>query len=321
MPSIFNCQGCQKDFCTDHAKEHRQELSNQLETIILEHDQLKQNLTEYTENSNHHPLMKEIYQWETESIEKIRKVADDARKQLSNVLGSNTNKITQDLNNLRQELSAARFENNFIEIDLNEWMERLKQCTKDLRTPSSITIQRESNCTPFIQKITVNLKKNELFERVAGNMKIEDHRQVIIAGSESYSTVRCQGEYSSGQHKFRFKIEQKHASNWMYFGIVSKTAPLQVTSCDTPTTFGWVTNSYACFNSTPRLGYNGYKSDINQNDIIELFLDCDQRKISLTNERTNKKHEIDVNVTQCPFPWNVHIGLHYQNDRVRYLPS
>jgi len=320
-PSVFFCQGCQQDFCTDHAKEHRQELSKQLDTIIVEHDQLKQNLAECTNKSNRHPLMKKIDQWETESIDKIRMVADDARKQLSNVIGSHTTKITEELKHLTQELTAARSENNFIEIDLKEWMERLEQWTKELSTPSAINIQQEKSDSPFIQKIIVNLKKNEFFDRATAKIKIEDNGQVIIAVSGGYSTARCQGDYSSGQHKFRFKIEQKNSSNWIHFGIVSQNVPLQETSYTTRTTFGWITHGYVVLNAAATSGYNGYRSDVIENDTVELFLDCDRRKICLTNERTNNKHELDVNVTQCPFPWQIHIGLYYQNYRVRYLSA
>jgi hypothetical protein len=320
-PSVFFCQGCEKDFCTDHAKEHRQELSKQLDTIIIAHDQFKQNLAECTDKSSRHPLMKEIDQWEKESIDRIRKAADDARKQLSNVVGSHTTKITEDLKHLTQELTTARSENNFIEIDLKEWMERLEQWTKDLNTPSSINIQQEKSDTPFIQKIIVNLNKNEFFERATGKMKIEDNGQLIIAESEGHSTVRCQGDYSSGQHKFRFKIEQMHPSNWMFFGIVWKNTPLQEASYITPTNFGWNTRGYVSVNGSSLAEYKGYKSDMAQSDTLELFVDCDRRVIRLTNERTNNKHELDVNVDQCPFPWQLHVGLYYQNDQVRYLPS
>jgi hypothetical protein len=317
-PSVFLCQGCEKDFCTDHAKEHRQELSKQLDTIIVGHDQLKQNLAQCTSESSLHPLMKKIDQWETESMDTIRMVADDARKQLSNVIGIHTTKITEELKHLTQELTAARSENNFIEIDLKEWMERLEQWTKELSTPSSITIQQEKSDSPFIQKIIVNLKKNEFFDRATEKIKIEDNGQVIIAVSGGYSTARCQGDYSSGQHKFRFKIEQKDSSNWMYFGIVSKNVLLQETSYTTPTNFGWVSNGYAILNV---VATSRYTSDVMQNDIIELFLDCDRQMIRLTNERTNNKHELNVNVAECSRPWQLHIGLHYQNDRVRYLPA
>ncbi len=321
--SVFFCQGCQKDFCTGHAKEHRQELSKQLDRIILEHDQLQQNLAEYRGKSNQHPLMQEIDQWETQSIAKVRKAADDARKELSKAVNGHTTKITEDLKHLTQELTTARSEDNFIEIDLKEWMERLEKWTQDLNTPSSINIQQEKSNTPFIQKIIVNiiLKKNEFFERSAGKLKIDDHGQVILAESGGHSTARCHAEYSSGQHQFRFKIEQLSISNWTYFGIVSKNIPLEDSPYNTPTTFGWTTNGAVLRNGSVQLGYNGYNSDMAQNDILELFLDCDRQKIRLTNERTNNTHEIDVNMTQCPFPWQVYIGLYFQNDRIRYLPS
>jgi hypothetical protein len=320
-PSVFFCQGCQKDFCTGHAKEHRQELSKQLDTIILEHDQLKQNLAEYRGKSNRHPLMQEIDRWEMQSIDKIRKAAADARKTLSNSVDVHTTKITEDLKHLTQELTTARSEDNFIEIDLKEWMERLKTWTKDLNAPSSINIQQEKSNTPFIQKIVVSSKNNKFFERSAGKMKIDENGQVVTAESEGHSTTRCQGEYSSGQHKFRFKIERMHALNWIHFGIVSKNISLRESSHNTPTTFGWATNSAVFRDAIGSFGYNGFKSDMAQNDTIELFLDCDRQIIRLKNERTNKTHEMNVNVTQCPLPWQLHIGLLHQNDQVRYLPS
>ncbi len=62
-------------------------------------------------------------------------------------------------------------------------------------------------------------------------MRIEDNGQVIIAESDTHSTVRSQDDYSSGQHKFRFMIEQLNKNNWIFFGIVSKNTPLHKTSC------------------------------------------------------------------------------------------
>jgi hypothetical protein len=322
QPSVFFCGGCQNGFCTDHAKEHRQELSRQLETIIIEHDQLKQNLAECVAKPSHHPLMNEIDKWEKQSIDKIRRAADDARKQLLSATGSRTTKVTEELKHLTQELTTARSENNFIEIDLQEWMEKLQKWTNDLNTAPSINIRQETSDTPFIQKIVVSLKNNAFFERSAGNVKIEDNGQVITAHSnDSYSTVRCQGDYSSGQHTFCFKIEHMSLNNWMYFGIVSKNAPLQASSYNTSTTFGWITNNHVSLNGFLQGGYNNYKSDMVQNDTLELFLDCDRRMIRLTNERTSNKHEIPVNITGCPFPWQLSIGLYYQNDRVRCLSA
>jgi hypothetical protein len=110
-------------------------------------------------------------------------------------------------------------------------------------------------------------------------------------------------------------------NKWMYFGIVSKNVPLQATSYDTSTTFGWTTHGFVIQNGSGQAGYGNYKSDMVQNDVLELFLDCDRRTIRLTNERTSNKHEIAVNMAECPFPWQLSIGLHYQNDRVRCLSA
>ena len=216
-PSVFFCQGCQKDFCTGHAKEHRQELSKQLDTIILEHDQLKQNLADFRETSTQHPLMQEINQWEMQSIDKIRKAANEARKELTAAVDGCRTKITDELKHLTQELTIARSEDNFIEIDLQEWMERLQKWTKDFNTPSSVNIEQERNNTPFIRKMIISSRPNKYFERATEGIIIHENGHVVAIESEGHSTVRCHGEHSSGQHQYRFKIEQMHPDRWIYF--------------------------------------------------------------------------------------------------------
>ena len=311
-PSVSICQGCQKDFCSPHAKEHRQELSKQLDTIILEHDLLKQKLNSGAVLPTNHPLMKQIDQWEKESIEKIRIAANDARNELANQLN-----ITEKLNVLSKEVATAQSEDDFNEIDLKEWMDQLKQLTQNLNAPSTVNIRRTNEI--FIQKIVVGSPGSlKIFETCIGPMKIEDNGHVIISNNGGHSTARCSGEYTSGQHCIRFKIEQQDSRKWMHFGVVSKNIVLQASSYNTPTTFGWNANSYVICNGVG-VGNLGYLCDILANDIIKLFIDSDRQLIRLTNERTNYQHEIQVNINQCPFPWRVHIGLHYQNDRVRIL--
>lgn len=46
---IFRCEGCSKVFCRKHVDDHRNDLRQQLDEIIHEHDQLNQLLIE-TEN-------------------------------------------------------------------------------------------------------------------------------------------------------------------------------------------------------------------------------------------------------------------------------
>ncbi|CAM4986359.1 unnamed protein product, partial [Rotaria socialis] len=49
----------------------------------------------------------------------------------------------------------------------------------------------------------------DLFDQVTGQARIENDGQVVTNGSATtHAGVRCKGAYSSGQHLFRFNIEQ-----------------------------------------------------------------------------------------------------------------
>ncbi len=77
---IFKCQGCSNVFCRKHASEHRINLSNQLDEIAHEHDQLHQLITQ--ENYDFHPLINQINHWEQSSIKKIQQIAENIRKEI-----------------------------------------------------------------------------------------------------------------------------------------------------------------------------------------------------------------------------------------------
>ncbi|CAF0779299.1 unnamed protein product [Rotaria sordida] len=79
ISGCFTCRECQKDFCKLHVAEHQQELSKQLDDLTLDHDQFRHSLTEHTQQqSQHHSYIKQIDEWEQESINKIHYVATDA---------------------------------------------------------------------------------------------------------------------------------------------------------------------------------------------------------------------------------------------------
>src|SRR5262249_43938650 len=75
---LFTCRGCAKDFCTQHVAEHRQTLGKQMDEVTLSHDQLRQAIAECTAEPRRHPLMKQIDEWEKQSVAKINQAADDA---------------------------------------------------------------------------------------------------------------------------------------------------------------------------------------------------------------------------------------------------
>jgi hypothetical protein len=53
---------------------------------------------------------------------------------------------------------------------------------------------------------------------------------------------------------------------------------------------------------------------------IELQLDCDNRKISYVNQGTKKRREMNIDITKCPFPWQVLFYMYAVGDCVQLLP-
>ena len=318
VPSLSFCVGCQRVFCLDHAEQHRLDLSSLLDKIILEHGQCKQTIIQYTEESNSHPLMKQINEWEIQSIEKIHQAAIDARKQVLKAFEQFASHAITTIKNLTEELTKAQNDDNFIENDLKNWMDTLVKLKKELDKPPTINIRKAGNDIPFISKIIINV--SEIFDKSSGRISIKDEGKLIVnSGSNGYGTVRSKGEYSTGKHRFRFKIEQTNKHKWNLIGIVSKSTPLQSAAYNTPTTFGWISNNFVCLNGKLHSDYNGYQSDIEKNDIIELIIDCNQRIIRFTNERTHFTHELTVDTNLCPFPWLIQLGLYYAKDSIRLL--
>jgi hypothetical protein len=320
----FTCRGCAKDFCLRHTNEHRQELSKQMdEDVIPLHDQLRQNLDEQAKKSSHHPLMKQIDEWEQASTEKIHQTAKDARKQLLDIINKHTDTMKETLECVTQQLKKARDDDHFFETDLKEWIKKLDALKKDLVTPQTINIQYDNNTASFISKILIDetaYRSDECFEQALGNIQITNSGTVITHNqTHKYASVRGRCEYSAGEHRLRFVIENLSQYKWFFLGIVSKSAPVLVTEATGKTSYGFAGQHIWC-DGVAMLKSNGYTSDFETNDTIELFINCNQRKLRLINERTQSTHIMDVDITKCPFPWKLNVGFyHIPGECVRIL--
>jgi hypothetical protein len=314
---IYKCEGCSRIFCPKHSIDHRNELGKQLEEIEVTHDLAQQTLIQQAEDPQQHPLLKKINQWEEESIVKIRQTAEKVRSELLNEATQHTTQVKQKLKILSDELRQGRDDNDFSEIDLKQWMQKLDQLRSELLDPDSITIREDS--TPLVTNIRIDRQgtSSDVFERVCGTAQItENGRLVLKDGSSDHTEIRGKREYISGQHILRFQVELFSGDAWIFFGIVSKTEPMKVNSYSSLSTYGWATH-----NQTYIAGQivSRRSGDAKQNDIITLLIDCDQRKIELNNERSGYTMEMPVDITKCPFPWQFHLNLHAQNTRVRIL--
>ncbi len=108
------------------------------------------------EQSNHldkHLLIQQINQWEQDSIKQIQQVANECRQKLIRHTTKNIHQTEVNLAKLTDQLREIRQENDFNEIDLNQFKEKLKQLEEELHQSSNVSIKQIS--TPLINKISV----------------------------------------------------------------------------------------------------------------------------------------------------------------------
>src|SRR4051812_36757664 len=119
--AILKCEGCLENFCYHDFETHREELNIQLDEIERNHDLMQQLLTE----EQRHPLIRQINQWEEDSINKIRQTAEETKEIVFNYMDEDINRIKLRLNHLTDRLKQSRQENDFIETNLTEWNKQL----------------------------------------------------------------------------------------------------------------------------------------------------------------------------------------------------
>jgi chromosome segregation ATPase len=142
--SAVRCEGCLQIFCYNHLTDHRQELNKQLDEIEVNQDIFRQTLTQQTTDPKQNSLIKQIDKWEEDSIKKIQQTAKECKELLFQYTTEHVTQIKVDLNKLTEELRQIRQENDFNEIDLDQFKEKLTQLTKELDQPSNVSIQQDS---------------------------------------------------------------------------------------------------------------------------------------------------------------------------------
>ncbi|CAF0715462.1 unnamed protein product [Adineta steineri] len=153
--STVRCDGCSQPFCYNHLVDHRQQLSKQLDEIEVSRDLFRQTLTDQSAKPENQTLIKQVDQWEQDSITKIRQTANEARKLLLKHTSKYLSEIETKLNILTEQLRESRAENDFVEADLQRWNKQLTEMNNELVKPSTIKIQHSS--TPLITTIHVNV--------------------------------------------------------------------------------------------------------------------------------------------------------------------
>jgi chromosome segregation ATPase len=153
--STVRCDGCSQPFCYNHLVNHRQELSKQLDEIEVMSDLFRQTLLEHTEAPEKHACIKQIDEWERDSIEKIRETAEEARQILLKHTTRHFTQMEHSLNKLSNQFRDVRQEDDFFETDLRQWTEQLIRLREELHNPSIIKVKYES--IPLVNKVSVDV--------------------------------------------------------------------------------------------------------------------------------------------------------------------
>ena len=298
--NVFTCVRCSK-----------KTLVQQLDELTFEHSQLQ-----LSHESGQSVSMAKIDAWESESIEKIQCMALDMRKVLRMECEKHTHQFSKRWKELSEELKSIRNNNDWMEIGFEQLSNQLNKLKAYLAT--SPTIDFEENM--LIAKPIISTIPNDIFEMFAGDLQINDNGQLVEHGpSVTHAIVRGSGEYSSGEHRFQFKIETYNINKWIFFGIISHKATMCSNTWAIPSCYGWGGQDSTILNCAMHSGLNGYSCDFQLNDIVELLLDCDHRIIRLTNNRTKQTYVMNIDLAKCPFPWHFLLNLFYPKDRVRIL--
>jgi hypothetical protein len=322
---VANCEGCSRVFCTKHFIDHRRSLGELMNGMIGEYNDFKNTIIQEPHYSNIQPLIQKIADWEEESIKKIRGKAAELRIQLLQFKTTHVKNISSELQSLAEQIQKSQEQDDFIETDLRCWQEKLDDLKSNL-TSSSMIIIHQNDDIPLVHDQSVNLLttvNDESFDRIYNeDVRIEEDGKIVVSVKffTTYTEIRGENNYAFGCHKIRLQIEHE-LNQWTFLGINSKSTPLQRWSFASKSAYGWCNSNYICSKGSYERNTTNQPIKMTKNDIITLTFDCDHRKISIVNERTNMKHELTVDINSCQFPWQFHVILRDPQSRIRILPA
>ncbi|CAF3689749.1 unnamed protein product [Adineta steineri] len=321
---IAHCEGCTQAFCIKHFNDHRRLLDDDLNVILSEYNDFKNTLTLESSNPFVTIRLQEIDVWENVSIEKIQQKAAELRQEIVHVKVTQIETLSSKFQALAHQIQESKEQDDFIETDLHRWARRLDDLRSNLISPTTIALNQHHH-NPLIPNISVSFlwTGNELFDRVLSNdVQIEQDGEVVegVSFFMMYNEIRGKNNYAFGCHKVRIQIEHS-SKQWTFLGINSALTPLQKSSHETKSAYGWCSSDYIYSNGLSQANKTKSPIEMNTDDIITLIFDCDNRQISMINERTDVKHELMVDTNNCPFPWQFHVVLRNRCTRIRILAT
>ena len=331
---VLICDGCQLTFCGRHVVKHRQDLTDQLDDIMHDHDLLRQDIEQ---SSSEYIHLRKIDKWEQESIKKIQIAAENVRIELRQILDKSKRRLRRISHTIALDLNSSCKADDFLEQDLTRWTKQLKDL--HLKIKSSYSLELIEDQRSPIHLLTINnnkLRKNvrnpshmnpdEHFFKTTNSASIENGGLIAKHNGPDLDCAHIIGKqlYSQGCHTTRFKILKITLPYMLFFGCISSEGIPKSLNYSSPFVVGWFGHNeiyqHGIWNNN--LDKYGYDSnEIQTNDILCLTFNCDQKQIELFHERINKTYKLSVNIDKAPFPWQILVVLTHEDDCVKILPK
>lgn len=151
----------------------------------------------------------------------------------------------------------------------------------------------------------------------AGVQLTDNNRRCKMVSRDSWQCVFGTLTYSTGTHRIRLKLNRSINKNNILMGVCSQNRlPPGPQFYDKPTTHGWFIHGYVIKNG---VGSHSGWPKVNENDIIQLTINCDARSLTIRNENNRAESSLQVNINEAPFPWCLLLVMNCISDEVSLL--
>ncbi len=145
----MHCTGCDEYFCSKDFKTHREEIFMEMDKIVEERNRLQDAINKAVQNNDQqNPVIEQINQWEHNIIEKVKKMAAQARQQAIQLLNYKRMKINTEFKNFSQELAQLKESEDYVEHDLTRLNQMISQFKAELiqsAQPAAIKLHTEQS--------------------------------------------------------------------------------------------------------------------------------------------------------------------------------
>ena len=160
----------------------------------------------------------------------------------------------------------------------------------------------DHQATTIVDTLSATQSEQEIERFLTGNdpqVRLSNGNRTCENLNGNWHCVFGTLDYSSDIHRLRLKVEK--GTTDILMGICSRLRPpTGPFFYNKPSTCGWFTHRHVISNGQgSSIGW----PQVNENDILELTINCNERLLSVVNETSRAKNSIQVNVYQSPFPW------------------